>query len=259
MRRAHFGEVRRLTPKYDVIGRGYTTNRRPDPRWAALIESRLGDARRVVNVGAGTGSYEPTGREVVAVEPSSVMVAQRTPGAAPAVRGSGDALPIRTGGADAAMAILTIHHWGDWRRGLAELCRVAPRRLILTIDHQVHARFWLLADYLPDVAASVRTTRPALDDITDALRVAETIDLPLPPDLVDGVLGSQWCNPEAYLDPMVRANTSPLALADPAHVSAGIARLEHDLASGAWHARHGHLLQRPDYDLGYRLLVCEGD
>jgi hypothetical protein len=172
------------------------------------------------------------------------------------VRGSGTAIPLATGSVDAVMAILTIHHWSDWRAGLAELARVAPRRLVLTIDFEVHAEFWLLADYLPEVAEAERRLRPSPADITAAFGgVCETIDLPLPPDLADGVLGSFWRRPEAYLDPVVRANTSPLALADPAHIARGVARLSTDLDSGAWHRRHGHLLELNVLDLGYRLIV----
>jgi SAM-dependent methyltransferase len=246
-------------PVYDTIGHAYTAHRKPDPRWAAHINAALGDARRVVNVGAGTGSYEPTNplTRVIAVEPSAVMIAQRPAGAAPVVRGSGTALPILDHSLDTALAILTLHHWGDWRAGLAELARVAPRRVIVTIDFEVHARFWLLEDYLPQVAETERGLRPSPADIAAVVPVVETIDLPLPPNLADGVLGSFWRRPQAYLDPGVRANTSPLALADPSHVAAGITRLEGDLADGTWHRRYGHLLELEEYDLGYRLLISQ--
>jgi Methyltransferase domain len=206
-------------------------------------------------VGAGTGSYEPAGQDVIAVEPSAVMVGQRHPGAAPAVRASATALPLRTGALDAALAILTVHHWGDWRAGLAELRRVAPRLLVVTIDFEVHARFWLLDDYLPQVAAAERSLHPTPAEIAASLPPTRTVDLPLPPDLADGVLGSFWRRPEAYLDPVVRANTSPLALADPAHVAAGVARLRAELDDGTWQRHHGHLLEQSEYDLGYRLLI----
>jgi SAM-dependent methyltransferase len=247
------------SPVYDTIGQGYTTHRRADPRWAAHILHALGDARRIVNVGAGAGSYEPPlPHHVIAVEPSAVMLAQRPAGAAPAVRGSGTALPIASGSFQAALAILTLHHWGDWRHGLAELARVAPRRVIVTIDFEVHADFWLLDDYLPEVAAVERTLRPSPADIDEVIGVTQTIDLLLPPDLADGVLGSFWRRPEAYLDPVVRANTSPLALADPVHVAEGIARLESELHDGTWRRRHGALLDLDELDLGYRLLISEG-
>jgi hypothetical protein len=242
---------------YDTIGQGYTTHRRPDLRWARLIADALDDARRVINVGAGAGSYEPesTAVELVAVELSDVMIAQRPADGAPVIRASGTALPIRDTSFDAALAILTLHHWGDWRAGLGELARVAPRRVIVTIDFEVHARFWLLDDYLPQVAAWERTLRPTPADIDAALGVRQTLELPLPRDFADGVLGAFWHRPEAYLDPIVRANTSPLALADQAHVAAGIERLAADLESGAWSDRHGHLLERDQLDLGYRLVV----
>jgi SAM-dependent methyltransferase len=243
-------------PVYDTIGQHYTTYRQTDPRWQAVITANLGDARTVCNVGAGTGSYEPTTARVVAVEPSPVMLAQRAPDAAPAVRGSGTAIPLASDSVHAVMAILTIHHWVDWRAGLAELARVAPRRLVLTIDFEAHAAFWLLADYLPEVAEVERRLRPTPGDVVAAFgEPTEIIELPLPPDLADGVLGSFWRQPEAYLDPVVRANTSPLALADPAHIARGVGQLEADLASGAWQRRHGHLLERDSLDLGYRLVV----
>jgi SAM-dependent methyltransferase len=246
------------SPVYDTIGQGYTTHRRPDPRWAALIREALGGAGRVINVGAGTGSYEPAAPvQVVAVEPSTVMLAQRARDAAPVVRASGSALPVLSGSFDAAMAVLTLHHWDDWGTGLGELARAAPRRVILTIDFEVHARFWLLADYLPEVAAVERGLHPSPADIASVIPIARTVGLLLPADLSDGVLGSFWRQPEAYLDPVVRANTSPLALADPAHIDAGIRRLEADLVSGAWHRRYGHLLEQHELDLGYRLLVSE--
>ncbi len=247
-------------PVYDTIGQGYTTNRRPEPRWVALIDQQLAGARLVVNVGAGTGSYEPelTGVSVVAVEPSPVMIAQRAPGAAPVIRASGTALPVLDGQCDVALAILTLHHWGDWRGGLLELARVAPKRVILTIDFAAHAEFWLLRDYLPEVAEVERSLAPSVAQIADTIPVTEIIPLPLPADMVDGVLGAHWRRPEAYLDPVVRGNTSPLALADPAVVARGVAALEADLSSGEWRRRYSELLASNEYDAGYRLVISEG-
>lgn len=244
-------------PVYDSIGQDYIAHRQTDPRWAALIHQELGDARRVLNVGSGTGSYEPASCSVLAVEPSAVMVAQRGPGAAPAVRGSATALPVTTDSFDAVLAILTVHHWGDWRAGLREMCRVAPRRIILTMDFAVHARFWLLAEYLPEVAEYVRASAPTIEDIATSLHLSASHDLPLPVDMRDGVLGAHWQRPEAYLDPVVRANCSPLALADQGSMATGLSRLESDIASGAWNRRHADLLSLASHDLGYRLLVSD--
>jgi len=247
------------SPVYDTIGRGYVAHRRPDPRWEAVVAGHLGaDAGDlVVNVGAGSGSYEPTHCAVVAVEPSAVMVAQRPPGAAPAVRAGASALPLPSGCADVALAILTVHHWDDAAAGLAELCRVAARRIVLAIDFEIHSHFWLLDEYLPEVGDHTRRCGPAADDIAAAIGATTSVPLPVPRDMEDGVLGAYWCRPEAYLDPAVRANASGLALADPAAVARAIGRLEADLAGGAWHRRHADLSTLDSVDVGYRLLVAD--
>ena len=244
---------------YDTIGRGYVAHRRPDPRWEAIVAGHLGaDAGDlVVNVGAGSGSYEPTHCAVVAVEPSAVMVAQRPPGAAPAVRAGASALPLPRGCAAVALAILTVHHWDDAAAGLAELCRVAPRRIVLAIDFEIHSHFWLLDEYLPEVGDHTRRCGPAADDIAAAIGATTSVPLPVPRDMEDGVLGAYWCRPEAYLDPAVRANASGLALADPAVVARAIGRLEADLAGGAWQRRHADLSTLDSVDVGYRLLVSD--
>ena len=157
------------SPVYDTIGQDYLAHRRAEPRWEAVINEQLGDARVVVNVGAGTGSYEPRDRVVVAIDPSSVMVSQRAPGTAPAVRASGSALPLPSGSADVAMAILTMHHWDDWATGLAELCRVAPRRIVLTMDFEMHSRFWFLEDYVPEVGAFTRSQEPGYEAVAEVI------------------------------------------------------------------------------------------
>ncbi len=244
------------SPVYDRIGRQYTANRRADPRWEAIVARQVGEARRIVNVGAGTGSYEPAGREVVAVEPSTVMLEQRAPGSAPAVRAVSADLPLVAGWADVVMAILTVHHWSDWERGLAELCRVAPRRVVFAIDFEVHSQFWLLQEYLPEVLARTLDCKPGADEIAEAIGATTCIDMPVYRDLHDGVLGAYWCRPEQYLDHQVRANNSGTALAHPGTTALGIAQLEADLASGAWHERHADLATRESIDMGYRLLVA---
>jgi SAM-dependent methyltransferase len=250
-------------PVYDTIGLGYIAHRRAEPRWEALIHEQLGDGRVVVNVGAGTGSYEPLDRVVVAVEPSTVMVGQRRASAAPVVRGSGSALPLPADCADVAMAILTLHHWDDWAAGLAELCRVAPRRVVLTMDFEMHAGFWFLQDYVPEVREATKILEPGYVAVAEAIGAgggggrAAVIPLLVPRDMQDGVLGAYWCRPEAYLDPAVRANCSGLALADPAVVARGVAALEADLSSGAWQQKHSDLADLPAIDLGYRLVVAD--
>jgi SAM-dependent methyltransferase len=220
------------------------------------VAEQIGDARRIINVGAGTGSYEPAGREVVAIEPSVVMLEQRPTDAAPAMRAVSAHLPVPTRWADLAMAILTVHHWADWEHGLAELCRVAARRIVFGIDFEVHSQFWLLQEYLPEVLEHTLRCGPTADVIAEAIGATTSIDMPVYRDLQDGVLGAYWCRPEAYLDHVVRANNSGTALAHPETTALGIARLEADLASGAWHQRHADLLDRQSIDMGYRLLVA---
>lgn len=243
-------------PVYDTIGRGYVAHRRAEPTWDAEVARQLTGCARVVNVGAGTGSYEPDGCALVAIEPSTVMIGQRPAGAAPVVRASSAALPVPDGWADAALALLTVHHWDDWAAGLAELCRVAPKRVVLAIDFERHADFWLLTEYLPEVRAHTRACRPGADVVAEAIGATTVQVLEVPRTMRDGVLGAYWCRPEAYLDPAVRANCSGIALADPAAVARGTAALEADLASGAWHRRHADLATRESVDLGYRLLVA---
>jgi SAM-dependent methyltransferase len=253
-------------PVYDTIGQAYVAHRRADPRWEAAIHAQLvggraGDRsgrRLVVNVGAGTGNYEPVDCNVVAVEPSQVMVAQRSAGAAPPVRASSSALPLPSGCADVALAVLTVHHWDDWAAGLGELCRVASQQVVLAIDFELHARFWLLEEYVPEVAETTRGLSPGIDEVAAALGASTIIPLLVPRDMEDGVLGAYWCRPEAYLDPAVRANCSGLALADPEVIARGVAALRADLSSGAWELRHADLADRPAVDIGYRLVVAGG-
>jgi len=240
------------------LGDGYAQRRRPDPRIAAQIRRALGDARRVVNVGAGAGSYEPADLDLVAVEPSPVMREQRPAGAAPCVAAHAEDLPFPDRAFDAAMAVLTVHHWQDWRAGCAELRRVAGRCVVLTWDPAVAARFWLLSEYLPGLGAADRRRFPAtLADQAQALGADRVEPVPIPHDCADGFLGAHWRAPERYLDPDVRAGMSVFAATPRDLVADGLARLAQDVRNGAWADRHRDLLERAELDLGYRLLVAE--
>lgn len=239
---------------YDTIGRGYAAHRRPDPRIAARIHAALGDAASVVNVGAGAGSYEPADRRVVAVEPSGVMVRQRAPSAAPAVRATADALPFRDGACDAALAILTLHHWPEWRRGVAEMRRVAARRVVLLTWDTAGPGFWLTDEYFPEVLPIDRAMFPSMDELVDALGGAEVLSVPVPADCTDGFLGAYWRRPAAYLDPGVRGAISVFARIPNAP---GLDRLAADLEDGTWERRIGSHLPADELDVGYRLVVAE--
>jgi SAM-dependent methyltransferase len=244
--------------RYDRIGREYARTRREDPRFAAAIQSALGDARTVVNVGAGTGSYEPPDRHVIAIEPSDVMAAQRPAEAPPAIRASAARLPLRDGGVDAAMAVLTIHHWDrDQERGVREMRRVARDAVvILTYDATVSARMWLMADYLPEVAELDRRIFPAPELLANWLGGTTRIEaLPIPSDTPDWMLGSFWAHPERVVDEQARNATSGFARMDTAVVERVVSAVGSDLQSGAWDARHGHLRGLDSYDAGLRLLI----
>jgi SAM-dependent methyltransferase len=243
--------------RYDKIGTSYTRTRRTEPRVAAQVHAALGDARRVVNIGAGTGSYEPTDRRVVAVEPSPTMIAQRSPGSAPVLRAVAERLPFRDAAFDAALAIFTVHHWRDTRLGLVELARVARRQVILSYDAIVEQGFWLVDDYFPEIAAldddNRAYTSQAIARVLDVQRVEPVL---VPTDCVDGFAACYWSRPEAYVDPDVQAGISGLARLDSEVRARGTERLRSDLASGAWDARYGHLRTLTELDVGYRLLVA---
>jgi SAM-dependent methyltransferase len=246
------------TPRYDSIGHDYARLRREDPRLRALIHGALGAARTVVNVGAGTGSYEPSDRHVIAIEPSDVMAAQRPREIAPAIRASAGALPLRDASVDAAMAILTVHHWDQERdSGIRELRRVARGPVvILTYDPDVCTRMWLIQDYLPELRDLDQRSFPPPHTIAALLggRVDIT-PVPLPRDCDDWMLGAMWAHPERVLDERARAVTSGFARMAPDVVERVVQELTRDLANGNWGRRHGELRRLAEHDVGLRLLV----
>jgi SAM-dependent methyltransferase len=237
---------------YDTIGVDYANLRRPDVRIAAVIDRALGPAETVLNVGAGTGSYEPAHRKVTALEPSGKMIAQRKPGAAPCIQGFAEHLPFDDDAFDAAMAVLTVHHWSDKAKGLSELRRVATGRVvILTYDAWFHD-FWLL-DYFPELVTLDQGQMPRMEEYGKWLGPVEIAPVPVPHDCTDGFLNAYWRRPAVYLDARIRSGMSPFWMID--NVPANLARLERDLASGAWEERYGHLMTLDALDTGYRLVI----
>jgi SAM-dependent methyltransferase len=250
----------------------------------------------VLNVGAGSGSYEPAQTDealcaaesatftdealcaaesatftdealcaaesatftVLAVEPSAVMIAQRPPGSAPVVRATAEALPIVDDAVDAAMAVLTIHHWRNLPAGIAQLRRVARRRIVVfTWDQRVTREFWLLREYLPEAIVLDDRRAVPVARVAELLGGARIETVPVPHDCVDGFGAAYWRRPEAYLDPRGRAGMSMLAQTGEEVLAPGLARLAEDIASGRWHERNADLLALDEYDAGYRLLVAE--
>jgi SAM-dependent methyltransferase len=240
---------------YDTIGIDYANLRRPDPRIAAMIEHALGDARRVLNVGAGAGSYEPTGREVIALEPSAEMIAQRPAHAAPAVQGVAESLPFEDDSFDAAMGVLTVHHWSDPAKGLREMRRVSRGPVVLLTFDPDSRVAWIL-DYWPQLAELDEATMPKLSLYGEVLGEVEIVPVPIPHDCTDGFLYAYWRRPCAYLDPVVRKGISSFWKIEGAEE--GCARLAADLESGTWNARYGHLLEQDSIDAGYCLVVSRG-
>lgn len=238
---------------YDTIGVNYADLRKPDPRIERAIVEALGSAKTVLNVGAGTGSYEPAGREVTAVEPSAEMIRQRRHAAAQVVQGYAEDLPFDDKAFDAAMAVLTVHHWTDKAKGMQELRRVTRGPIVILTFDPAHPGFWL-ADYIPELAALDDAQMPQMTDYAKWLGPVEISVVPVPHDCLDGFLYAYWRRPAAYLDPRIRAAMSSFwALGD---LTEALERLASDLESGAWAQRYGDLLDLEAYDAGYRLVTA---
>ncbi|MCZ0955078.1 MAG: methyltransferase domain-containing protein [Rhodospirillaceae bacterium] len=238
---------------YDTIGCGYANIRKPDPRIAKAILCALGNSESVVNVGAGTGSYEPLDRYVVAVEPSITMIAQRPAASAAVVQASAVSLPFMNDSFDASLAILTVHHWPDQARGLRELLRVSRHRVIVVTWDPTSPGFWL-TDYFPEILDIDRPLFPAISDFEHALGPVTVETIQIPHDCSDGFLGAYWRRPATYLDARVRGAISTFSkLPD---VSSGLNRLDADIGSGKWQYKYSDLLTEAELDIGYRLIVA---
>jgi len=242
-----------MRAKYDTIGINYAALRKPDPRIARIIDGALGSAQTVLNVGAGTGSYEPAGRSLTAVEPSREMIRKRGSAAAGAIQASADDLPFEDKSFDAAMAILTVHHWPDKQAGLREVRRVTRGRIVL-LTFDPSRRPWL-TDYLPELAALDEAQMPTMSDYERWLGPVQVTPVPVPHDCSDGFLYAYWRRPAAYLDPHIRSGSSSFWTIRDAE--AGLQPLRRDLETGEWERRYADLLTLDEYDAGYRLVVAD--
>jgi len=241
---------------YERGGGSYARHRQADPRIEALVHEALGAARRVLNVGAGTGSYEPADRYVAAVEPSARMRAQRPAHRVPAIDARAESLPFDDGAFDAAMAMVTVHQWSDPAAGLRELRRVSSGPVVvLTFEGAALDRFWL-SDYVPELVAAERRRYPALDWIAEQLGgVSDVVAVPVPVDCRDGFTEAFYARPEQFLDDGVRRAQSAWGFVDPEVEARAVARLRCDLEDGTWHRRYGHLLGQATFAGSLRLLV----
>lgn len=243
-----------MTTRYDTIGLNYADLRQPDPRIAAAIEDALGPAQTVMNIGAGAGSYEPADRAVTAVEPSIEMIRKRRSSANKVVQASADDLPFEDDAFDAAMAVLTVHHWPDKEAGLREVRRVTRGRIVI-VTFDPSRRPWL-TDYLPGLAALDEAQMPTMSDYARWLGPVRVMPLLVPHDCTDGFLYAYWRRPEAYLDAHVRSGSSSFWVIH--DVDSGLQALARDLATGEWQRRYADLLALNAYDAGYRIVLADG-
>ena len=253
-----------IEPLYDDIGKTYTASRATDPKLAARIMDALGDAASVANVGAGAGAYEPRDRDVIAIEPSEVMVAQRPRSSAPVLRATAEAIPLADDSVDVAMAVISDHHWRDRRQGLREMRRIARHRVVLVNSDPSRAdAFWLTREYLPGfkqlIPAEYRQLGVWERELRDLLGSIDVEVLPVPHDCRDGFFQAFWRRPEAYLRPDVRDNISVFRRLPLDHVAAAVERLANHLETGAWAERHEALMTMDAADVGLRLVIADLD
>ncbi len=243
--------------RYDRIGCNYSQFRRTEPTWAAQINAALGSAATVLNVGAGTGSYEAVGRDLIALEPSRVMIDQRSAEASPCVQGVAEGLPFADDAFDATMGVLTMHHWPDREAGLREVARVAPRHVYTVYETTPAHQLWLI-DYFPEVRTlPMERAAPDAALIDEVLRVIDEQVLWVPRDCVEGFAAASWARPHDYLDPDMQDAISLFALSEPEVRRRGTEQLAADLDSGLWDEKYGHLAELDEGDFGYRMVVAE--
>lgn len=241
-----------MSLSYDTIGVTYADLRKPDPRIGRAIDAALGSAHSVLNAGAGAGSYEPARRRVTALEPSWEMIRQRKKNAALAVQGVAESLPFADKSFDAAMAVLTVHHWTDKQRGLKELRRTTRGKIVILTYDPGFRGFWL-TDYLPELITLDEAQMPPMTDYERWLGPVAIAPVPIPHDCTDGFLCAYWRRPAAYLDPRIRSAISSFWVIE--KIEDGLERLRRDLDSGAWAKRYADLIGHESYDCGYRLVT----
>jgi SAM-dependent methyltransferase len=242
---------------YDKDGVRYSARRQTEPAIAHYIHAALHNAKTILNVGAGAGSYEPEDRYFISVEPSVSMRAQRLSNHKnPALTGRADNLPFDDKSFDAATAFLTIHHWPDIKKGLSELRRVARHQIIImTFDPDALDFFWN-AEYFPEVIEVEKQRYPTIDRLLDMLGGKTAVhDIPVPLDCVDGFQEAFYGRPEAFLDKEVRNAMSAWGFISEEHQELMVKRLSDDLQSGEWDRKYGHLRTQPTFSGALRLII----
>ncbi len=235
---------------YDELGQDYSRTRQPDPHWQQAIERLTASTGAVLNVGAGTGSYEPRRPGTIAVEPAMTMIRQRGAEAAPVVQAVAEALPFRDGTFTTVMSVLSVHHWRARAAAFCEVGRVARDKAVFITWDPDHPGFWLTNDYFPEILAIDRDIFPSLDEFRHSFGRIDVAPLLIPRHCIDGFLGAYWARPHTYLNPAVRAGMSTFAKIE--HADVGVTRLQADLRSGVWQSKHGAATTGAFADLGYR-------
>lgn len=243
-----------MSVNYDKLAESYRSYRKPDPRIAERILFHIDDSRRILNVGAGIGSYEPEDREIVAVEPSHEMISQRKCSKAISIQGAAEYLPFKDNTFDISMAILTMHHWADLPSGLKEMVRVSTDKIILFTWIGYGNEFWL-ENYIPEIVGVDYELFPTLEELDRILGGVSVETIEIPHDCSDGFMCAYWRRPEAYLDPNIRKAISTFSRIP--DVQNGLDRLQDEIDSGEWRKKHARLLEKESLDLGYRLVICE--
>lgn len=237
---------------YDDIGKGYAVTRCTDPKIAEQLYSELQGATRIVNIGAGTGSYEPEDVELVAVEPSSEMISQRKPGSHKVEKASAEKLPFKNNSFSHAMTVNSMHHWEDRELAFSEINRVATERFVAITWDPNSTPFWLTRDYFPEIYEMDKRIFPRLEELNKYFDEFEVKPLRIPSDCEDGLLAAFWKRPEAYLDSQIRQSMSPFSKIK--NLSLGLKRLEDDLVSGAWAENNHAILGLSFLDVGYKVI-----
>ena len=241
-------------PKYDTIGIGYANQRQPDPRLARQIASKLSGAPRILNIGAGTGSYEPEGVDLIAVEPSQTMIDQRPLGAHQVVQASAEQLPFEDNSFSHTMTVLSMHHWSDRQKAFEEINRVTTDKFIAVTWNPEAGPFWLTRDYFPEIVEMDNLIMPRIDELAKHFDIMEVEPLLIPEDCVDGFLAAYWKRPSAYLNARVRGSISTFGKLK--NVEKGLNQLEQDIINGTWSEKNQDILDLPALDAGYVIVSC---
>lgn len=240
---------------YDKIGIDYAQKRQSDPRIASQILEKLKGAKRIVNIGAGTGSYEPKHMDLIAIEPSQEMIKQRPENAHKVIQGSAESLPLPDQSFSHALTILSMHHWKNRELAFKEINRVATDKFVAVSWNPESKPFWLTRDYFPEMIEVDRQIFPSVRELETNFDNVEVCPLLIPEDCIDGFLAAYWKRPSAYLNKAVRQSISSFSKLD--NINTGLEKLEFDLETGSWHKTNRSILNKTTLDTGYIIISAK--